>query len=423
MDQPDFFSQYLEYTKDSEVPIFFHRWSAIVGLGAYLGRDLYFNHGHFNIYPNMYCMLIGNPGTRKSTAIKVMKSVMKLAGYTTIAANKTSKEKFMLDLSEGIGSVESDSMTADEMLDKNLWGDSIDSKPPSECFIMADEFNNFIGTGNLEFISLLTELWDYEGSFSNKIKTGKSIHISNPTISILGGSTPTSFSTTFPAEIFGQGFFSRLLLIYGEPNGKKITFPTPPTSEATADIVSALQRVKIASFGATTLNSTAKNLLNKIYIEGNCGVGEDVRFESYYSRRFNHLMKLCIIVSAARYAKEITEIDVVHANTVLTHTEYLMPKALGEFGKAKNSDVSHKIVSIIDNAPGVVTFKTLWESLHSDLSQLSELGELLHNLIAANKIQAVKSGGFLPKRRIVEEVNSDTIDYSFLTREEKDIRK
>ena len=419
MEQRDFFSQYLEYTRDSEVPVFFHRWSALAGIGAYLGRDFYFRHGHFSIYPNTYCMLIGNPGTRKSTAIKVMKSVLRLAGYTTIAANKTSKEKFMLDLAEGIGL--SEEATQDDILEANLWGNNIESQPPSECFIMADEFNNFIGTGNLEFISLLTELWDYEGVFSNKIKTGKSIHIPDPTISILGGSTPTSFSTTFPSEIFGQGFFSRLLLIYGEPNGKKITFPKPPSTEATTEIVSALQRIKLGSAGMATLHPTAEKLLDKIYRSEDKLT--DVRFESYYSRRFNHLMKLCLIVTAARCSKEITEQDVIHANTILTHTEYLMPKALGEFGKAKNSDVSHKIVSIIDSAPGVVTFKTLWESLHSDLGQMSELGELLHNLMAANKIQAVKSGGFLPKKKVVEEINSDVIDYSFLTREEKDIRK
>ena len=212
-----------------------------------------------------------------------------------------------------------------------------------------------------------------------------------------------------------------LLLIYGEPNGKKITFPKPPSAEATTEIVSALQRIKLGSAGMATLHPTAEKLLDKIYRSEDKLT--DVRFESYYSRRFNHLMKLCLIVTAARCSKEITEQDVIHANTILTHTEYLMPKALGEFGKAKNSDVSHKIVSIIDSAPGVVTFKTLWESLHSDLGQMSELGELLHNLMAATKIQAVKSGGFLPKKKVVEEINSDVIDYSFLTREEKDIRK
>lgn len=415
----DFFTEYLEYTKDSEVPVFFNRWAAIAGLGSYLGREFHFEHGHFRIYPNIYCMLIGNPGTRKSTAIKVMKNILRLAGYTTIAANKTSKEKFMMDLAEGIGVTEVVNL-GDNILDDNLWGSALENSLPAECFIMADEFNNFIGTGNLEFISLLTELWDYEGTFSNKIKTGKSIHINNPTISILGGSTPTSFATTFPSEIFGQGFFSRLLLIYGEPNGRRITFPKPPDPAWTGEIVGRLQHLKIHCKGIAPITRTAELLLEKIYMEERRL--EDIRFESYYSRRFNHLMKLCLILAASRTSIEISEGDVIYANTILTHTEHLMPKALGEFGKAKHADVSHKIVSIIDSAEGIVLFKDLWTACRADLETMNNLSDLLQNLTAAEKIQAVKSGGFLPRRKVLNEVSNDVLDYSLLTQEEKDIR-
>jgi len=422
MHYDDFFKNYLDYTKESEVPVFFSRWSALTGIGAYLGRDFFITHGHFNIYPNMYSMLIGNPGTRKSTAIKVMKKILKLAGYDTVAANKTSKEKFMMDLAEGISAGAAMNETAlEDVLSDNLWGSSAENKLPAECFIMADEFNNFIGTGNLEFISLLTELWDYEGSFDNKIKTGKSVYINNPTISILGGSTPTSFSTTFPSEIFGQGFFSRLLLIYGEPNGKRITFPKPPCPIATGEIVERLQRVKIACKGQVTLSTGAELLLDKIYSHEE--KMQDVRFESYYSRRLQHLLKLCLIITASRLSCTVSERDVVYANTILTHTEHLMPKALGEFGKAKNSDISHKIISMLDASDHVVLFKDLWTALRADLENMNQLTELMHNLISADKVQSIKSGGFLPKKHVIEEVNNDMLDYSFLTQEEKDIRK
>ena len=90
----DFFSAYLSYSSDTEVPINFHRWAIISALGAFLGRQYYFQHGAFSIHPNMYTMLIGSPGTRKSTAIKLVKKLLNDAGYETIAADKTSKEKF-----------------------------------------------------------------------------------------------------------------------------------------------------------------------------------------------------------------------------------------------------------------------------------------------------------------------------------------
>lgn len=94
----DFFSSYIEYCGKTEVPAIFNRWAAITGLGAMLGRQYHFDHGHFHIYPNTYCMLIGSAGTRKGTAIKLMRKLIEQTGYTRFAAERTSKEKFLLDL-------------------------------------------------------------------------------------------------------------------------------------------------------------------------------------------------------------------------------------------------------------------------------------------------------------------------------------
>lgn len=406
----DFFSAYLSYTQGTEVPPIFHRWSAIAGIGAYLGRNCWIKFGHARIYPNMYCMLMGNPGTRKSTAIKIMKGLLLKAGYTTIAASKTTKEKFLLDLS----GIEKESTEAEDLLDKNLFGGS--DATPAESFIMADEFNDFFGNNNLEFISLLGSLWDWEGPYENRIKNGKSFVISNPTISILGGNTPTGFSIAFPTEILGQGFFSRILLIYGEPTGIKIAFPEAKSDEETTLLIRFLQTIRSRVHGEMTVEPEAKALLEKIYTKWT-GL-PDVRFESYSNRRFTHLLKLCAIHAAADLSTSIRLSDVVYANTILSHTEHFMPKALGEFGKAKHSDVSHKIISLLESATRVLTVKEIWKHVSNDLEKMKDLGDLLSNLTAAEKIQTV-SGGFLIRRTQVKEEFNGSIDYNYLTTEER----
>lgn len=413
----DFFSQYLDYTSGIEPPAVFQRWCAIGGIGALLGRQFYFQHGHFSVYPNTYTMLIGSPGTRKSTAIKLMRSLLVQAGYATIAAEKSTKEKFLLDLAgEDNGTV-----SVDDILDRNLFGHG-DDKPDSEMFIMADEFNDFFGNGNIEFISLLGTLWDFNGTYRNRIKNGKSVDISNPTVSILGGNTPTGFSLAFPTDILGQGFFSRILLIYGEPNGKRIPFPERPSMESTERILESFKRIKANCFGPAELTSSARNLLDKIY-RLNPTV-DDVRFESYSNRRFIHLLKLCLIHAASRESNSICEQDVLYGNTVLTHSESFMPRALGEFGKGKNSDVTHKVLQVISGFEGVCTFKDIWCHVHSDLEKMSQLQEILMNLHAADKIQSVPDlNGYLPKRRIVLEEDASIVDYSLLSAEERRMTK
>ena len=416
----DFISSYLQYASDTEVPAVFNRWAAISSIGAFLGRKYYFNHGHFTIYPNIYCMLVGDSGTRKSTAIKLFKKILKQSGYTTIAADKTTKEKFILDLAgETDDPIKSDKQVED-FLSQNLWGaDEAEesTRADSEIFIMADEFNDFFGNGNVEFISLLGTLWDYHGVYHNRIKNGKSVSVNNPTISILGGNTPTNLTLAFPPEIIGQGFFSRLLFIYGESNGKRITFPAPPSLESTAAILSKLREIKYTCTGEATLTKKAEFLLDKIY-QANIRV-PDPRFDSYSTRRFSHLIKLCLVVSAARCSKSIEERDVIYANTILSHSEHFMPKALGEFGKAKHSDVTHKIVSLIEREYKIVTFKEIWKHISSDLEKMQDLTVLLQNLCAAEKIQSIAGKGFLANRKVVDESLDGMVDYTLLTPEER----
>lgn len=364
-------------------------------------------------------MLIGSAGTRKGTAIKLMRKLIEQTGYHKFAAERTSKEKFLLDLA-GEGD-QNELLTPEQLLDQNLFGDPA-SKPDCEMFVAIDEFNDFIGNGNIEFISMLGNMWDYHGLYKNRIKTGKSVEINNPTISIIGGNTPTGFSLAFPTDILGQGFFSRLLLIYADRTDRRITFPPPPAPEHTRRVLDQLARIKTASLGSAVLTGSAEKLLDKIYQRGIAV--DDVRFESYSNRRFTHLLKLSVICSAARATRDLTEQDVIYANTILSAAEHHMPRALGEFGKAKHSDVSHKIIQLAESTHSILTFKEIWKHVSNDLEKMSDLGTLLQNLVAAEKLQLVPGNkGFLPKRKILEETDTSMVDYSLLSQEERDCIK
>jgi hypothetical protein len=269
-------------------------------------------------------MLLGSPGTKKSSAIKIGTKLLKAAGYNTFAAKKTRQEKFLLDLAEqseayGLDGIEISA--EDRLLDENLWG-SVDeeemvlTQPPAECFIAADEFNNFIGPGNLDFISILGELWDYEGVYDYKLKNSKSVYIPNPTVSILGGNTSAGFAHAFPVEAIGQGFFSRLIMVYGEPTGVKYTFPPPPDLKLQEEIVKYLHTIKAELSGEVTITKEAVELLDTIYRKWD-GI-EDIRFEHYTNRRLTHLLKLCMLVAANKLSQIITVNNVIYANTILT---------------------------------------------------------------------------------------------------------
>lgn len=421
MQENDFITSYIDYASEgTEAPKIFHRWSILSVLGAFLGRQYNLRLGHNLVQPNMYVMLIGTAGSRKSTAIKIARSLLEKTGYSTFASEKTTKEKFLLDLAginEEVGKQKLNSL--EDILDSNIFGLGSEEHSNAELFIAADEFNDFFGADILNFLSMLGVLWDKDGNYENKVKNGKSVVIPNPTLNILGGNTPATFANSFPPEMIGQGFFSRTLLIYGERSERRKPFPEPVNEDHRAFLLRYLASIRNVCRGTVELHGTAKRLLEKIYLQPT-GF-DDFRFESYGTRRFTHLLKLCLLVSAARLSPSIEECDVIYANTILTHAEHLMPKALGEFGRAKNADVTHKVLQIIYNSSVPVGFRMLWELLGGkDFDKPGDLGTVIQNLVMAGKIQKIDDeGSLVPKRRVISHENTDLLNWDLMSEEEK----
>lgn len=422
--KPDFISTYLKYTSETEAPTFFHRWSAITCLAAWMGRSIYFPFGDTKIHANMYVMLIGKAGCKKSTAIKRGCKLLRLAGYNKFAADKIRQEKFLIDLAKPKGSsLEEDCMA--DILDQNIFGDTdsaSSNREPVECFVAADEVNNFIGVGNMEFMSILGELWDIDKVFEYRLKNSESVDIPYPTISILSGNTFVGFSRLFPPEAIEQGFFSRMLFIYGEPTGVKYTIPPKPDEKLQEQLVGMLHKIREEVEGEITITDEAYTILDKIYNSGE--TMDDPRFEAYEARRLQHLLKLCMVVAASRISSVIDKSVILEANTVLTFTEHLMPKALGEFGRAKNSTATHTVMEIIDVAKLPITIQKIWRLVYQDFESVKQLSDVLTNLSAAEKIQSIQGengqvGGWLPIKKIKGEDIAGAVDWNLLTEEER----
>lgn len=403
------FNTYFKYVEKTESPLIFHRWSMIACISALLGRQFRMPFGDTFIYPNQYVMLIGDPGTRKSTAIKTAKRILSAAGYTRFSAERTSKEKFLVDLAQDASS------TDGEIL--NL---SVSDLEPREIFIVADEFNEFVGPANLEFLSMLGALWDWDDEanpFKQRLKTSKSLSIYQPTINILSGNTHAGFAEAFPPQALGQGFLSRLLLVYSEHSPNKFAFPESPDPALKQKLVESLSRIKDTVVGTATLSEKATSMLTTIY--HSYMPQDDSRLRHYDTRRYTHLLKLCLIFAAISETTEIGAEHVLMANTLLTFTEHKMPAALGEFGKARNADVAAKIIDILTVSKLPVDIPQLWKNLHSDLDKPEDLNKLLLGLVQAGKIQYVAKSksssvqGYLLIRKVLKKDNV-FVDYSLL---------
>lgn len=418
----NFIDDYLQYVTETEPPYVFHRWCILSGIGAILGRNYYLQFGHQRIYPNLYCLLVGDAGSRKSTAIKLVAKLIRGSGYDTFAANKTRLEKFLLDL-EGVTPDDAGpgdkaaATTYDFATSQNLWGDS-GVHDPREVFISADEWTDFAPRGDIDFYTLLGTLWDWDDDtvpYRHRLKNSRSVSIYQPTVSILGGITPEKFANAFPTEIIGGGFLSRMIIVGGERSDRKYTIPPIPAKEETDAIISTLRGFRKTVPVAATYTAGAYEMLDPLYKRWK--EIDDVRFKSYSQRRFTQLLKLCLIVSTAAGTTEITDKIVLTANSYLSAAEVNMPKALGEFGKNRNSDVANKIMDLLNAAIKPMNAKEIWSHVHKDLDKMQLLGDIMQSLLLADKVQNIREKGWLPKKKAYEK--QKYVDWNLLTEEEK----
>ena len=84
-----------------------------------------------------------------------------------------------------------------------------------------------------------------------------------------------------------------------------------------------------------------------------------------------------------------------------------MPKAMGEYGKAKHTDVLAKIIAILTDAKTPMQQSEIWKQVQSDLDRPDDLIKLLAGLVQADKIQWIDRRGYrmilvMPENQSIE---------------------
>ena len=396
----------IKLAENQEAADFSYLWAGLSCLAAQLARNIYIPFGNGKIYPNLYVMFVGDPGKRKSTAIKDLKKRIKAAGYQNICGDKVTMQKYLLDLAGvGEGSIEDSNIT-----EFNL-GITLGANDYVESYINQDEFSDFIGINNYPFISLLGNFWDIDEPYVYRTKNGQSIEIPSPIVNILGATTPSQFNTIFPPAISEQGFLSRLIIVNIPESKRKIARPLPSDASVVEKVVDGLKAVRKLS-GELVMSDAVWAKLEEIYLSWQ--PVEDTRFAHYSTRRHTQLLKLCILATCSRYTVEMSVDDVVFANTLLSFTEHFMPQALGQFGKNKDGDVNSKVISYLRSSfPTAKSLQDIIIPISTETDVLS-LQKILTNLVVAEKVVATSNGKYLPKLPSYKDIKTSHVDWSML---------
>lgn len=229
----DFITDYLFATSGNESPLAYHKWSCLSALSALCGRRFWFNHGPFTYYPNFYCLLVGDAGVKKSSAMDRAKDLIRAVGKIPIAATSTSKEaitKMMGDEKyEGKKTFESELLVPGGPTIKRI-------ETYTQLSIFATEFTSFLGAIAPESIlDFLTGIYT-EKVYDEKFKGTGNQFFDGPYITLLGCMTPHTVKGVLKQSIVQGGFSRRTMFVYG--------FSAPPVAwpEFTTEQKAAFER-------------------------------------------------------------------------------------------------------------------------------------------------------------------------------------
>jgi len=287
-----------------------------------------------DFYPNLYIVLVAPSGkARKGTAMTPgLKMLRKL--NIKFAGNATTREALIRDLKLA-GSADVDPATGAVEIHASLT-------------IFSKELTVFLGYQNRELMSNLTDWFDCDDDWDYRTKTQGTDTVKGVWVNMIGATTPDLIQTSMPQDAIGGGLTSRMIFVYEEEKEKIVVVPTLTAKEIELreHLLTDLEKIHMlkGDFEATE-GFISEYTVWRLKQEQQTPFKES-RFAGYFERRPAHILKLCIIMNAARTDSMIIDVqDFERAVSVLSGTEVKMPKTFAGVGKAKEADMMSKVIN------------------------------------------------------------------------------
>ena len=321
----DWIERYLELTEGLPTPPLFRLWTGISAIASVLERKVWLPTARQILYPNLFIILVGPPGSGKSQSISPARRLL------------ISSKKIMLAPTDMTKAAMIDVLAASK---RRMLFDGQTTEYHPLCVILS-EFGTLISAHDLEFMSVINTTFDNEDVSSQRRghNSGKEISIKATNVNILAGTQPGYLSELLPETAWTMGFAARLLMIYASVAPKIDPFDT---GEDTGALFNEL-RDDLITFskllGPFAISEEAKALLRSWINAGLVPVPEHSRLAHYRSRRLQYVMKLAMIAAISRGgALHVIASDVERARSWLLAAESLMPDIFRDM--AAKSDVS-----------------------------------------------------------------------------------
>lgn len=326
----DWLTGYIQYTQNTESAAIYHKWVGLSLISACLRRKVHFKFGRIKIYPNLFIVLVAEPGIcRKTQSISFGENILKELPQIQMSADCITPQAMLEDL--------------ESAADEAVMPDGTTYRH-SSLTVMSGEFESFLGQKkeNSKMIVLLTDLYDCKDRpFKYRTKHSGSNIVPHPYLNMIAATTPESLASVLPSTAIGGGLTTRILFIWAGEKAKKVAVPEADT--ATQELKTLLiQDLAVISriSGGYSFSKESREWWDDFYNNYDerdpLRICQDPAFSGWYSRKPTMMIKVATCLAASRYNERFVEPqDFERCLDLLAEVEICMGKSFVAVGKSE----------------------------------------------------------------------------------------
>jgi hypothetical protein len=369
-----FLRDYALYTSGNEAPKIFHFWSGMVALSAIVSRRVGFQLGYFDIHPNLYVVLVGTPGTKKTTAMSSSKDVIRDLKDIPFSAECITKQALCKEMAE---------QCVKTYLDSN--NELVTYTPYS---IFATELSHFLGMGTAkEMIDFLTTIYD-ERFYNAKTKNKGNDIIVGPYITMLACTTPDWIRGWMKEDVITGGFSRRALFVYYNGARQRIPDPviTPEMLAARARCIKWGEKLQ-SVHGMFRITDEALEFYREWYKA--LDIPQDFT-AGYYESKHVQMLKSAMLIALSESVDltlQLSHLQLALDQLALIETN--MRKVFEGVGRNELNAIASKIIEIVEGSGGSIGEKQLNLLMYRE-ANAEELAKVMQHLRSTDKLVLVE---------------------------------
>jgi energy-coupling factor transporter ATP-binding protein EcfA2 len=335
-----FLSDYMHWTEGTEAPENYHFWSGLSALSAIVSRRVWLDMGLFQIYPNLYTVLLGPAGNGKTTCMRVAKNIVRDIGDIPFSAEAQTKESVVRYMRDNCPR-------------------TFEHKGALVCYtpltIFVTELSHFFGPNSGHMIDFLTTIYD-ENKYEARTKNKGDDVLEGPYVTLLGCTTQDWVTTYLKSDIIGGGFTRRVIFV-NEPSSEnrtnRIPFPDRKDSQFVArDSALAHGRILQTIHGEFTWEPTAREFY--IHWYKNRDIPKDPDVAGYYRTKHVQLLKIAMLVALSESTELVLQKSHLEVGmALLEKTETTLTRVFQGIGRNELNAIANKVLEILYNSPEI----------------------------------------------------------------------